>query len=258
VTTKLDGCAALLLAGGSSRRMGRDKASLEWHGSTLAFRLAGLLARVCAPVVVVVAPRQRLPRLPSGIELVEDEHVGEGPLEGLATGLGVLVERVDRAFAAAVDLPFLQPALVRAVCEAIGDAEAAVPQHDGHPQPLCACYRVHLAARARALLAAGERRASLLAPPEATVTVDAENLREHDPELRSFRTIHDPAGYDAALAVPQPRVQVQTRWGLEERRAATLELALTAPRPETIVLNGNLLTVDGALPLVEGDMLSPP
>jgi molybdenum cofactor guanylyltransferase len=239
--------------------MGRDKASLEWHGSTLAYRLAGLLARVCDPVVVVAAPRQRLPRLPRGIELVEDEHAGEGPLEGLATGLGVLVERVDRAFAAAVDLPFLQPALVHAICDALGgDADAAVPQHDGHPQPLCACYRVHLAARARALLAAGERRASLLAPPEATVTVDAENLREHDPELRSFRTIHDPAGYDAALAVPQPRVQVQTRWGLEERRAATLELALTAPRPETIVLNGNLLTVDGALPLVEGDMLSPP
>jgi molybdopterin-guanine dinucleotide biosynthesis protein A len=258
VTTILDGCAAVLLAGGSSRRMGRDKASLEWHGSTLAYRLAGLLGRVCDPVVVVVAPRQRVPELPPGIELVEDEHAGDGPLEGLATGLGVLVERVDRAFAAAVDLPFLQPALVRAVCKALAAADAAVPRHEGHDQPLCACYRVHLANRARALLAAGERRASLLAPPESTVHIDSAALREHDPALRSFQTIHDPAGYDAALAVPQPLVRVHTRGGFEERRAATLELALTGQRPETIVLNGESVTVADALPLVEGDTLRRP
>ncbi len=117
---------------------------------------------------------------------------------------------------------------------------------------------MHLANRARALLAAGERRATLLAPPESSVSIDSASLRAHDPALRSFQTIHDPAGYDAALAVPQPLVRVRTRGGFEERRAATAELALTPPRPETIVLNGDRVSVDGDLPLVEGDTLAAP
>ena len=54
--------AGILLAGGRSQRMGRDKASLPWHGSTLARRAVGLLARCCEPpVIVVCAPEQELP-----------------------------------------------------------------------------------------------------------------------------------------------------------------------------------------------------
>jgi molybdenum cofactor guanylyltransferase len=253
VTTTLESCAALLLTGGASRRMGRDKASLPWHGSTLGYRLAGLLGRVCDPVIVVTAPRQRLPRLPAGIELIEDDTGGEGPLEGLATGLGVLWDRADLAFAAAVDLPFLHPALVRRICLAMGDADAAVPRHAGHLQPLCACYRVGLASRARELLADGERRATALAPPGSTVVLDLDET-----DARSLQAVHDPAGYEAALAVPQPLVDVQTRGGLEQRRAATLALALTPPLPETIELNGEGVVSDGDLPLVEGDRLAAP
>ena len=68
--------------------MGRDKASLPWHGSTLARRAAGLLAR-CAepPVIVVCAPDQELPPLPDWVEVVHDPAPGLGPLAGLAAGL---------------------------------------------------------------------------------------------------------------------------------------------------------------------------
>jgi hypothetical protein len=62
--------AGLVLAGGRSTRMGAPKASLEWHGSTLLYRAAALLARVVdGPVVVVAAPGQQLPELPAGAEV---------------------------------------------------------------------------------------------------------------------------------------------------------------------------------------------
>src|SRR5699024_1433972 len=96
--------------------------------------------------------------------------------------------------------------LVRRICLAVGEADAAVPRHDGHLQPLCACYRVGLASRARELLAEGERRAKALPPPGSTVVLELDGN-----EARSVRAVHDPDGYEAALAVPQPRVQVQTR-----------------------------------------------
>src|SRR5216683_493047 len=54
--------AGIVLAGGRSSRMGTPKAALEWHGSTLLRRTAGILARVTdGPVLVVRAPGQELP-----------------------------------------------------------------------------------------------------------------------------------------------------------------------------------------------------
>ena len=59
--------AAIVLAGGASRRMGRPKALLDWHGTPLVHHVASILAGVCDPVVVVAAPGDELP-LPAGVE----------------------------------------------------------------------------------------------------------------------------------------------------------------------------------------------
>src|SRR5215216_2435918 len=65
--------AGVVLAGGRSTRMGRPKANLEWHGSTLLHRVTGIVGRaVDGAVVVVRAPDQELPELPPGVRVVED------------------------------------------------------------------------------------------------------------------------------------------------------------------------------------------
>src|SRR3954451_11022750 len=144
--------AGVVLAGGRSVRMGRPKATLEWHGSTLVRRLASLRARAFdGPVVVVRAPGQALPELP--FEVVEDARRGQGPLQGIAAGLAALRGRAEVAFVTAVDAPDLDPAFVRRVVGAIADGDAAVPLAGGVPQPLAAAYRVELASTAERLLA---------------------------------------------------------------------------------------------------------
>src|SRR5690349_8268256 len=83
--------AAIVLAGGGSTRMGTDKASLDWHGTTLLRRAVGIAHRaVDGPVIVVRAAGQRLPLLPDGVELAQDARPDRGPLEGLAAGLDTL------------------------------------------------------------------------------------------------------------------------------------------------------------------------
>jgi len=73
--------AGIVLAGGRSSRMGTPKAALEWHGSTLLRRTAGILARVTTgPVLVVRAPGQELPALPPRFEAVEPPAEGLGPV----------------------------------------------------------------------------------------------------------------------------------------------------------------------------------
>src|SRR3989442_12672846 len=90
----MPGSAGVVLAGGRSSRMGTPKAALEWHGSTLLRRTAGIISRVTdGPVVVVRAPGQALPALPPQIEVVDDPREGLGPVQGLAARLAALTRR---------------------------------------------------------------------------------------------------------------------------------------------------------------------
>ena len=98
---------AILLVGGRSTRMGRAKATLDWHGEPLAARVARVLARAVGdgPVVAVAAPGQELPPLPAGVMLASDPSEGAGPLQGLAVGLAALRAHADVAFASSVRRP---------------------------------------------------------------------------------------------------------------------------------------------------------
>jgi molybdopterin-guanine dinucleotide biosynthesis protein A len=74
-----------VLAGGASRRMGRDKALLEIDGRPMALRVADALAGAGASEVFCVGGDPAL--VSYGLHVVRDEHPGEGPLNGLVTAL---------------------------------------------------------------------------------------------------------------------------------------------------------------------------
>jgi molybdenum cofactor guanylyltransferase len=186
--------AAIVLAGGGSRRMGSSKALLDWHGEPLVHRVARLLGQVCAPVVVVTRAGETLP-LPPGAEAAADAAPDRGPLEGVAAGVGTLGARADRVFLAAVDLPLLDPALVRALLAQLPGYDAAVPVLDGRDQPLAAAYRTAALARARSLLDAGHARASDLLAGVRVRRLDAAAL----PGGGSIAGANTPAEYRRLL-----------------------------------------------------------
>src|SRR5262249_1715451 len=132
--------AGIVLAGGRSSRMGTPKAQLEWHRSTLLYRVCGLVARgVTGPVIVVSSPGQQLPDLPPGVKLVEDPQEGRGPLQGLAAGLQAAADYTQAAYVSATDAPLLHPAFVRRIVgELTPGLDGVVPSVRGVDQPLAA------------------------------------------------------------------------------------------------------------------------
>ena len=84
---------AVVLCGGESRRMGQPKAWLEFGPERLLERVVRLVGTVARPIVVVAAPGQDLPPLPSHVSIVRDEVSGRGPLQGLAAGFAALGRR---------------------------------------------------------------------------------------------------------------------------------------------------------------------
>jgi molybdopterin-guanine dinucleotide biosynthesis protein A len=146
----------VVLAGGASRRMGRDKALLPWDGLPLAEHAARRLAAVCAEVLLADGGRGLIPAWPS---------VPDGPGAGPAAGiLGAAAQRPGRALLVlACDLPAVPVPLLRALAEAAAPpaagepaADWVVPRHGGRLEPLCACYRPPALAALAAQVATGE------------------------------------------------------------------------------------------------------
>ena len=197
-----DSVGGILLAGGRSRRMGSDKALLDWHGRPLVLHVAELLRdAVAGPVVVVTAPAQELPTLPAGVERAVDLVAGQGPLEGIRTGLEALAGRVELALVWSVDAPNPRPEVCRLLVAALGEADAAVPFFAGVVHPLSAVYRVSLLPLVTRLLASGERRARAVAEACTAVLVDEPTLRTADPELRFLIDLDTPEELAAALVL---------------------------------------------------------
>lgn len=153
--------AAVILAGGASRRMGRDKATLAFAGpageTTLVERAVATLSSRCSPVLVVAAPGQRLPALDA--EVLRDEVRGVGPLVAAARGLRAAADAgLERAFVCAVDMPYLTVDLIeQLVGPSVRLGADVVLPWDGRDHYLAGVYRTDLAARADELIGAGER-----------------------------------------------------------------------------------------------------
>ena len=188
--------AAIVLAGGFSRRMGRDKASLPWRGKTMVEHVVSLVRPVVDEVVVVLREGQPLPA-PLPVPIARDPADGSGPLAGLAAGLEAI--SADRAFLVACDAPFLRPELVAHLLRIAPAAAAVVPVVDGHWMVTTAVYARAVLPAARALLAAGRLRPRFLAEEVGARLVPEAELRALDPDLASFRSCNTPEEYEAAL-----------------------------------------------------------
>jgi molybdenum cofactor guanylyltransferase len=191
--------AAIVLAGGASRRMGRPKALLDWHGTPLVHHVASILARVCDPVVVVAAPGDELP-LPDGVERAQDAVADRGPLEGVAAGMRAVGGRAGAVFLAATDLPLLHPQVVSELVAALPGYDAAVPVVAGRDQTLAAAYDARTLLRARELLAAGRPRIAALLDGARVARIPARGL-SHPEALRNANT---PEEYERLLALSRP------------------------------------------------------
>lgn len=179
--------------------MGRDKASLVFGGRTLLQRTAEALASVADEIIVVRAPNQVLPPLELDISLVEvqDPVDGEGPLVGIAAGLRAASAPV--AIVVAVDMPFLQPALLRLLAERVeAGASWALPFGDGRPQPLCSAFATSALAILDEHIAAGDRAPMAVADDLDVARIDEQTWRGVDAHGRSFMNVNTPEEYEAA------------------------------------------------------------
>lgn len=147
--------AGYILAGGASRRMGRDKALLEMAGGPLLARVAGIVQGAVGSCTVV-APAGRYEGL--GLPVLDDLWPGEGPMGGILTAIEG--GGAEWSLVVAVDLPFLEIEFLRGLVKAAqGAGRSVAPVHgDGGLEPLCGVYHRGDLAKLQAFFDGGGRR----------------------------------------------------------------------------------------------------
>ena len=186
--------AGIILAGGRSQRMGTNKALLPLPGQpseTFLSHLTSTLAPLCTEVLIVARdPAQfaHVARPPARI--IFDEKPGGGPLMGLYSGLNAV--QSPASLVVAVDMPFAQPTLLTFLLSHYQENTLLVPVVEGVPQVLLAIYPRSTLPLIETLLKQGKRAPRALLEVAPVRYIEEAQLREVDPQLRSFVGINTP------------------------------------------------------------------
>jgi molybdopterin-guanine dinucleotide biosynthesis protein A len=191
--------AGLVLAGGRSRRFGRDKLREELGGVPILDRALGRVAEVCQDLIVVLAPDAPEPPPPEGltVRFVRDSVGDEGPLRGIASGLAAT--DAEWVVVAGGDMPDLIPAVLSVTLRRGEEGEAdAIALHDGdRPRPLpCVLRRAPALKAATSLLEDGRRSVHELLEAVPLVVIDEATWTALDPERRTLVDVDEPGDLD--------------------------------------------------------------
>ncbi|MEW5720260.1 MAG: molybdenum cofactor guanylyltransferase [Chloroflexota bacterium] len=208
--------SGIILAGGQSRRMGRDKALLEFDGAPLIARVVERVQQVCSEVIIAANDVDAYARF--GAPVIRDAYPGKGSLGGIFSGLQAA--REEYVLAVACDLPFLNDALLRHLIALAPQADIVIPRAHA---PLGNAQRAtryeQLAVKASGLQATHAiyskrclepMRARLLADDLRIINffdevrvrvVEPDEVARFDPELLSFLNVNTPEDWSFAMSL---------------------------------------------------------
>tara|TARA_R110002095_G_scaffold160647_1_gene139277 strand:- start:1930 stop:2589 length:660 start_codon:yes stop_codon:yes gene_type:complete len=180
----------IVLCGGESSRMNYPKALLPMGKELMLQRIVRIVSTVVSPVIVVAAQGQDLPQLPESVSVIYDKEPGGGPLSAIGQSLAALQDQCDAAFVSACDTPLIQAEFISTIISALEDNQMVMVQEGKWYHPLAAVYRTSLIQPIQRLLNKNYRRPIDLAENVKSCFLDAEALREIDPQLRGLRNIN--------------------------------------------------------------------
>jgi molybdopterin-guanine dinucleotide biosynthesis protein A len=227
--------SAIVLAGGNSRRMGRNKAFIEFEGKPLIARVIERVQPLCSEVIVVANDADAYARF--GTRVVGDVYPGKGSLGGIFSGLQAA--REPFALAVACDMPFLNTALLRYLISLAWQFDVVIPRaqdpsgkvprsmrdekaHGSAPRqfdqpiakernlhPTHAVYSKQCLAPMHARLRADDLRAISFHEGLRVRIVETDEVNRFDPKHLSFFNANTPEDLEAARFLEERNSQPQ-------------------------------------------------
>jgi len=185
---RIAGFSAVILAGGKSTRMGRDKSLIEIDGVPMIERVYRTLSPLFPEVIIVTNTPDLYATIPC--RTVADIYPGAGSIAGVHAGLAAASN--DRVFVVACDMPHLSPPLIREICHLSEGYEAAIPYSDTGFEPLHAVYSRSALPLFDEALSRGELRIYDLYPRMNHRIIRWDEISSIEGARESFRNINTP------------------------------------------------------------------
>ncbi len=196
-----DAVSGIILAGGRSRRLGRDKAVEPFEGQPLIRRVIERIQPLTGEIVVVVADAARGDGLPleKSERVAVDLYPGGGSLGGIFSGLSAA--NGQWGLVVACDMPFLNRELFEHMLTLREGWDAVVPMPGDFPEPTHALYSRVCLSHIEAKLKANDLKISGFFDDVRVRYVHQEDVRTFDPELHSFFNVNSPEDLAQAVAL---------------------------------------------------------
>jgi molybdopterin-guanine dinucleotide biosynthesis protein A len=188
--------SAVILAGGKSSRMGRNKALLDFQGETLIERLYRILKEAFKEILISANDTETYKFL--GAPIVRDIFPHGGTLAGIHASL--LLSRGKHCFFVACDMPFLNIELVRHLNRIVDDYDVVIPESESGLEPLHSFYSRRCVPHIEEQLKRGNLKVIDFFEHVKVRKVSREEVREWDPEELSYFNINTQEKYEVAKA----------------------------------------------------------
>ncbi len=204
--------AAIVLAGGKSTRMGRDKAMVRVTANRMLEGAVRVLA--CEFPEIIISANGSGHNIP-GTRVIADTMPGRGPLGGIYTCLGESGYQVN--FVAACDMPFIDSSLAAYLVSLAPGHDAVVPRIGDYYQPLFAVYTKKCLPAIETSLSEGRNKIISFYPKIRVRFVGPDEIRQYGDPDRIFFNVNTPGDLDRAqkIALQVPKITVPRVTGTE-------------------------------------------
>src|SRR4030042_1537965 len=188
---------SIVLAGGRSLRLGRDKALEQIGGQCLIDRVIDRLRPLGDEIIVVTSSGNRLPGI--GVKQVQDSYSGKGALIGIYSGLREATSQYN--VVVGCDMPFLNIDLLSYIKGVADGFDIAIPRLGDQVEPLHAVYSMDCLAQMEQRLKQGRFTVSELLGSVKVRYVEGEEIDRFDPQHLSFFNIYYESDLERARAL---------------------------------------------------------
>jgi molybdopterin-guanine dinucleotide biosynthesis protein A len=181
----------VILAGGKSRRMGRDKAFLPFGLGVLIERVIEVLQQATDELLLITNTPDQYRRF--GLPMASDVIPDAGSLGGIYTGL--VYSHTPYSLCLACDMPFVKPEFLHFLSETAADADVVIPKNAEDFQPLCALYSQACRDPIRQKIAAGQLKITGFFDQVRVRVIEGDMLARYDPHDVMFFNANTPEEY---------------------------------------------------------------
>lgn len=196
----------IVLAGGQSKRMGRDKAFLPFKNKTFLRNILERLDGFCSRFLIVVNKnfseyKKEIERLNSEIIFIKDIDPYSGPLNGIVSAHPYL--KSENILIVTCDTPAVNISLLKDLLKQIDSYEAVIPEIDGKYQPLNTFYKKSALEKAVEIYNQGKKSLMAWLDNLNYKTINKEYIQKFDKDLLTYKSINTPESYQWLLTMEE-------------------------------------------------------